>query len=984
MKIIGPDEYSLTQEEKTLLEKVNEFELKLDDRHVIRFKDLLDNVIVCLDGKRDREKKLPFSEPELLEAKKQLEAYLKRGDNASNETDKEGKATQFAALFKDLENGIIIKREEQIVVPIFCPDDGSEPCEDQESWKSRLEKLETLINGAKTRDVDNPDEVTSKSVFDQSEKDITEKFSLSETELSEAKKQLETYLKRGDKASEETDNAKKAKLVDKLFNDLENGIIIKREKQIVVPVFYPSDDSEHTEKWEKWKSRLTNLKTSIDRATLFDMDCFEKISLKGLFTPSEMKVTLFMENMARGIDGKRKKEDVVYVFVHEMLHAYYYCCLNTPGNSVREIEECMAEFGALCFLEQLLNMTTRKFKNAFKEVFNHAEKQIEAKRFNIGDLAAYGFGKYVFDNCHDKKAWMLAYSKKSLLLDTDMHDVAEYVKYVYPFYPDKESECFKCLKRVLFDDNRPRYVFEHFNDFRDVALRILLVDDKVGVNTEDCSCKVHEDNNCSCKVHEYKEITQLQELQVKLCKLEDCAKYNCKLCTVKRLMDDSGNGDGKNIVFRGLGSTSDYYYWKESGIECYYCPTVIKDFIDSDSVILSRHEEISVKDKKSSKRNSGSNTTLEISCDFQPLIDSKNNNVIRKSIDKVQIVGVRDVRTALLLLSRYKFDMLFIDYLLDKKEGGNNENGREYSIQFFEFLSTDYDKKAKEEKDEEKKKKYQLLDKLRRAVLDNRGPLDKLWIMPITGFNSPFIQTLQNKNVPLISTRWHIENGADPITTPWQFLVKLNQFIELQLKGCVYNIEQLISFLTFSGANLKRAYPYKEKYPYKKNTYLRRKLYRNYNPPMPDCRFHEFQAFMGAEFSNFISHFGARPVIRRDAMIEGEDITNKSVFSTYVWNKFYTGDDSNKNDKEALFALHNLMQIFYQVAATMPEDRNGVLRLRESFRRLRYYIEKHDLYIQNETDSDKEKLDETLSFIAGCIDVLLEEKPDRKEVETGK
>ena len=113
-------------------------------------------------------------------------------------------------------------------------------------------------------------------------------------------------------------------------------------------------------------------------------------------------------------------------------------------------------------------------------------------------------------------------------------------------------------------------------------------------------------------------------------------------------------------------------------------------------------------------------------------------------------------------------------------------------------------------------------------------------------------------------------------------------------------------------------------------------------------------------------------------MIEGGDITNKSVFSTYVWNKFYTGDESNKNKKEALFALHNLMQIFYQVAATMPEDRNGVLRLRESFRRLRYYIEIHDLHMQKEAKPDKRELDESLSFMADCIDVLLEEKTDKK------
>jgi hypothetical protein len=441
-------------------------------------------------------------------------------------------------------------------------------------------------------------------------------------------------------------------------------------------------------------------------------------------------------------------------------------------------------------------------------------------------------------------------------------------------------------------------------------------------------------------------------------------------------MDDSDRNDAKDGLFSGIGRVIDYFYWNEKKIECYYCPTTLTDFIEEEYADLDGYDEIVLHEKSnlwccslthllnSVKQwcNIGEKP-LEIQSDFQPFQDLGNSGrtKARKSIDKVQIVGVRDVRTALLLLSRYKFDMLFVDYLLDKKGDGSNE--REYSIQFFEFLSTDYDKKADEEKDNKKKEKYQVLARLRRAVLDNRGPLDKLWIMPITGFNSPFIQTLQNKNVPLISTRWHIENGADPITTPWQFLVKLNQFIELQLKGCVYNMEQLINFLAYSGANLKRKYPY-----------ARKKSNCLFKPQKPDCRFHDFQAFMGAEFSNFISHFGARPVIRRDAIIDEDDnVDNKSVFSTYVWNKFYKGDDSNKNDKETLFAVHNLMQRFYQVAATMPEDRNGVMRLRETFRRLRYYLE-----INNLCASNKE-LNDALNFIADCIDVLLEERMQEKK-----
>ena len=78
---------------------------------------------------------------------------------------------------------------------------------------------------------------------------------------------------------------------------------------------------------------------------------------------------------------------------------------------------------------------------------------------------------------------------------------------------------------------------------------------------------------------------------------------------------------------------------------------------------------------------------------------------------------MRDVRTALLLMSKYKFDIIFCDYLLDKKDANSEEH--EFSIQLFEFLM-------------KKHQNNKLLNQLCRDVLDNRGPLGKYWIMPIT------------------------------------------------------------------------------------------------------------------------------------------------------------------------------------------------------------------------------------------------------------
>ena len=677
-------------------------------------------------------------------------------------------------------------------------------------------------------------------------------------------------------------------------------------------------------------------------------------TFKGEFDSSNMKVILYMDNMSK----KSPLYDAVFVYIQQLFHAYYSLGPSPRKHYVEDLEELMSVFGALAFLEKMkdweeLNVDDKK---VFEQIFENAKDDVEDKRHGIGSSAVYGFGRYVFDHCANKEEWLLEYSKKSMLLHSGMPLVAEFVKRVYPFYPIKEHECFKMLELLLFDKNCSKYSFEHFDHFHTVAFRILLLDDKVG--SDDLECK-----------KEYTDIESVKDkgILVKKCdKNESCVKRECKLCTIKRLMDNGimeGGKDGKKEVFLEIGKTKDYFYWEENDVECYYCTAVIKDFIDDVAPKLDNYESIKLENREfvdSLKQNTGK--SFYIPCDFEP-----NQKEEGESILRVQIIGVRDVRTALLLLSRYKFDMLFVDYLLDKKNEGGDKSGREYSIQLFEFLSKDYEKEAKnaeKENNEIKKNKYKLLEKLCRTVRNNRGPLDKFWIMPITGFNSPFIQTLQNNNVPLISSRWHIDNGADPITTPWQFLVKLNRFIELQLKGCVYDMDTLLQFLTISGTNIKRRLP----------------LLKDEDKQI-DAQFHDFQDILCAEYSNFMKRFGARPLIRRDAFTDEKNVNydNMSVFSTYIWRKFYTDmddDEKAKRDKKLLFSLHNLMQIFYQVAATMPQDRNGVLRLREAFRRLRYYVDINDLKEKLTDKNRKDELDVSLDYFAKRIDLLLVEKED--------
>ena len=239
---------------------------------------------------------------------------------------------------------------------------------------------------------------------------------------------------------------------------------------------------------------------------------------------------------------------------------------------------------------------------------------------------------------------------------------------------------------------QPEKTFEFYQDYHDVSLRILLVDDKVG----GVVCKSQPPDYKTLNSLNHKVNKEPNRLVVSKCPPDkDCAEEQCKLCTIKRLMDAGEKQDGKNMIFKDIQTQTDYFYWDEKDIECYYCNTILEDFINEkndclegiDDIAITEQKEESPKDKDyllkqlwnnlKGRKSDNTKREVEINCDFKPTKDNPN-------INKMQIVGVRDVRTALLLLSRYKFDMLFFDYLLEKKE--NNSEEREYSTQFFEFL----------------------------------------------------------------------------------------------------------------------------------------------------------------------------------------------------------------------------------------------------------------------------------------------------------
>ena len=451
----------------------------------------------------------------------------------------------------------------------------------------------------------------------------------------------------------------------------------------------------------------------------------------------------------------------------------------------------------------------------------------------------------------------------------------------------------------------------------DVALRILLVDDKIG--------KVQNGNNNvlqQCAEEEKKE----GKWRCKDCIYPQDNNKNeepCKLQVIKKLL--SGDFISKDKQDNKRTKYNKKTYWADD-IHSYCVDAIhIKDLWEKKS-------ETSV-----------DNSTLELKKDKVEQIN-KNLKIEREKKLCVQIIGVRDLESALALMSCCKFDVILLDYLLGKRTDIQTE--RVYSTELFEFLSYDFHANCAVPDivtmlQEASGFDSTQLEKFRDEVKLNRGPLDKYWIVPMTSYNSSFIADLQRRNVRLIDHRWNISQGADPINTPWRFLYKLNEFVDLQLRSSVFWKKQLMTFIRYTCEDFKTRF-------------------EKIQNEEVSC-FEEFQQFMGAEYANFMKRYGARKLIERDAF---GDPSDQSLFAKYVNENFY----NNYNKYGIETELNRLMQSFYYTASIMFDDRYGRQHLREAFERMRMFIAYNKLEDSLEIDEDKKKLLRGLRFLYAVID----------------
>ena len=458
--------------------------------------------------------------------------------------------------------------------------------------------------------------------------------------------------------------------------------------------------------------------------------------------------------------------------------------------------------------------------------------------------------------------------------------------HITPKLYHNELQCANDILTINTETNVEDYKYQELINHYEVTLRILLIDDKIGKNDEEPKVDI------IANIMEGKILTNFAKNkipEIKSNKIEE-------LCKQIKIDFDITNHELLKKLNEVLNNESTDFKIKDLAKECV-------DQLDPYKYVqrrfLWKEEEIKkiifISD----------NSKLEKLIKEQGITYTNKVSDIKSKTKNVQIVQVANLEDAIFLLSQdeYKFDLIFMDYLLDEIK---NSSGRELITAFFEWLK-DKDgvnsniaylksEKAKEVRKKLINEKYEFIEceldcsidancefhtqcfekneEIRKKVSQNRGPLRKFWFFPITAFNDTLISDLVGKGIRLIDYYWHIEHGADPVTTPYLFLRQLNNFLYLQLEEAVYSERELIRFI-------------------EKNISFIDELKGNNN----DLDFKKFSALMGAEYSKFVNDFLNRPLIYNDK--------DTSLFSGYIWDNFM-----NNGDKKNLFLAVQAYQKF--------------------------------------------------------------------------
>lgn len=177
---------------------------------------------------------------------------------------------------------------------------------------------------------------------------------------------------------------------------------------------------------------------NIDRGIL--PNPYGKTLVLGRYNPIDKTVHLYLKNIISCSETKKVDPNymLAYVYIHEMFHAFFHQMAGGGGEHyIREIEEPMAECGALQYLKNAHEQTPNIL---FSKIYKVAQQDVIAKQ--KGHLAAYGFGYYLHDGDYKPLTSLQVlgeYAQKSKFLDPLSFNVIQYCMELMHDYPSSSS-----------------------------------------------------------------------------------------------------------------------------------------------------------------------------------------------------------------------------------------------------------------------------------------------------------------------------------------------------------------------------------------------------------------------------------------------------------------------------------------------------------------------------------------------------------------
>ena len=172
---------------------------------------------------------------------------------------------------------------------------------------------------------------------------------------------------------------------------------------------------------------------------------------------SKPKVVIYLKSIENVLKNYESRASVMAgVFIHEMFHAWNYFIAG-GRRSVLAIDEPMVEFATLYFLK-ILEVFTSSQSHSLKEkvstVRSNMASRVQNKQESIGDVAAYGFGYYLFKEFEkgnvDPIKWIETYSQKSASIsrNSTVKKVEEALIPMYPF--ELQDKVMAEFKKIIF------------------------------------------------------------------------------------------------------------------------------------------------------------------------------------------------------------------------------------------------------------------------------------------------------------------------------------------------------------------------------------------------------------------------------------------------------------------------------------------------------------------------------------------------------